>query len=97
MPHLLHAARSIAAFLLAADALIIAHELGHLLAARAFGVRAAKFTIGIGPTLATRRDRHGTTWRLALIPAGGYVSFHGDTNAGAPVGYGALPPLPRIG
>ena len=26
-------------------------------------------------------DRKGTRWRLALLPLGGYVKFHGDANA----------------
>jgi regulator of sigma E protease len=36
------------------------------------------FSIGFGPELFGRNDRHGTRWRFAAIPLGGYVKFYGD-------------------
>ncbi len=60
---------------------IFIHELGHFLVARWCGVKVATFSIGFGPELAHRFDKHGTRWRLAAIPIGGYVKFAGDDNA----------------
>ncbi len=37
--------------------------------------------MGFGPELYARIDKRGTRWRLAAIPVGGYVKFHGDANA----------------
>lgn len=61
--------------------LVTVHELGHLLVARANGVFAEAFSIGFGPVLFERKDKHGTKWRLSLIPAGGYVKMLGDADA----------------
>src|SRR2546423_6924703 len=57
------------------------HELGHFLVARWCGVRVLVFSIGFGPELIGFNDRHGTRWKLAAIPLGGYVKFFGDENA----------------
>ena len=37
--------------------LIFAHELGHFLAARAFGVKIYEFSIGMGPALFTTKKK----------------------------------------
>jgi regulator of sigma E protease len=51
---------------------IFVHELGHLWAAKAFGVYAPRFSIGFGKAL--WRKRWGETeYVVALIPLGGYV------------------------
>ena len=61
------------------------HELGHFLVGRWCGVKVDAFSIGFGPELCARVDRYGTRWRVAAIPLGGYVKFHGDANgASAP-------------
>jgi regulator of sigma E protease len=39
------------------------------------------FSVGFGPVLVSRTDRHGTRWQLAAIPFGGYVKFMGDADA----------------
>ena len=36
--------------------------------------------MGFGPEIAHYVDRHGTRWRFAALPLGGYVRFHGDAN-----------------
>ncbi len=48
------------------------HELGHLVAARLCGVRAAELGLGWGPKLFGRRVR-GVELRLHLLPVGAYV------------------------
>lgn len=53
----------------------VVHELGHLLAARYFGVRVMTFSIGFGPELYGFTDRLGTRWRLAALPLGGSVGL----------------------
>ena len=68
-------------FLLVLTIVVFFHELGHYLVARWCGIKAETFSIGFGPELIGRNDRHGTRWRLSLIPLGGYVKFLGDENA----------------
>jgi regulator of sigma E protease len=76
-------ALSIVAAILAVSLLIIVHELGHYLAARAVGMRVERFSIGFGPVLLSFR-RGDTLFALSAIPVGGYVSVAGTT-AGAAV------------
>ena len=60
---------------------IVIHELGHYWAARWCGVHSEAFSLGFGPTLVSWRDKHGTVWRIAAFPVGGYVKFLGDAGA----------------
>ncbi|GDX83792.1 hypothetical protein LBMAG42_56030 [Deltaproteobacteria bacterium] len=48
------------------------HELGHLLAARLFGVGVQEYSIGIGPRVMGFRVG-ATRYTLRLLPIGGYV------------------------
>jgi regulator of sigma E protease len=57
---------------------IFIHEAGHFLAAKAFKVRVEVFSLGFGPRL-WGFTRHGTDYRIALVPVGGYVKMAGDT------------------
>jgi regulator of sigma E protease len=57
------------------------HELGHFLVARWCGVAVKVFSIGFGREIVGWHDRHGTRWRVAWIPLGGYVKFMDDENA----------------
>src|SRR5499433_4448041 len=68
-------------FLLVLTIVVFFHELGHFLIARACGIRVLVFSIGFGPELIGRNDRHGTRWKISAIPLGGYVKFFGDENA----------------
>ena len=52
---------------------VAVHEFGHYLAARFFGVRVLRFSVGFGKPLAVRTDSAGTEWALAPILLGGYV------------------------
>ena len=70
-------------FLFVLTLVIFFHELGHFLVARWTGVKVLAFSIGFGPELFGFDDRHGTRWRVAAIPLGGYVRFAGDENAGS--------------
>ncbi len=68
-------------FLFVLTVVVFFHELGHFLVARWCGVKVKTFSIGFGPEIVGRHDRHGTRWRLAAIPLGGYVKFIDDVNA----------------
>jgi regulator of sigma E protease len=68
-------------FLFVLSLVVFFHELGHFLVARWCGVRVLVFSIGFGPELIGFNDRHGTRWKIAAIPLGGYVKFFGDENA----------------
>jgi regulator of sigma E protease len=65
-------------FLFVLTVVVFFHELGHFWVARRVGVKVDAFAIGFGPELIGFNDRHGTRWRIAAIPLGGYVRFHGD-------------------
>lgn len=71
---------AIAAFLFVLTLIVFIHELGHYLVARWCGVRVEVFSVGFGREIVGFDDRHGTRWRLSLIPLGGYVKFFGDFN-----------------
>src|SRR5690606_19337589 len=72
---------SILAFLFVLGVVVFFHELGHFLVARWCGVTVTTFSIGFGRELGGFFDRHGTRWRIAAIPLGGYVKFLDDANA----------------
>jgi regulator of sigma E protease len=68
-------------FLFVLTVVVFVHELGHFLVGRWCGVDVKTFSIGFGRELFGFNDRHGTRWRFALIPLGGYVKFSGDADA----------------
>jgi len=68
-------------FLLLLGPLVLAHELGHYLVGRWFGVKADAFSIGFGKELFGWTDKRGTRWKLSALPLGGFVQFAGDMNA----------------
>lgn len=72
---------AVIAFLVVLSIVVFVHELGHFLVARWCGVAVKTFSIGFGKEIYGFTDRHGTRWRLAWIPLGGYVKFLDDENA----------------
>lgn len=58
--------------ILLVSAIIFIHEVGHLLAARYFGVRVLSFTFGVGPKV-WLGEFSGTHVYLSTIPLGGYL------------------------
>jgi len=70
---------------------IALHEFGHLLTAKAFGMKVTQYFIGFGPTLFSFR-RGETEYGLKAIPAGGFVKIVGmtpqeeETDSGVPAG-----------
>lgn len=63
-------------FLLAISLLVGIHELGHLLAAKWFGMRVEKYFIGFPPKLVGIMYK-GTEYAIGLIPLGGFVKITG--------------------
>lgn len=70
---------SIIYFILILSAIIIIHELGHLIAAKRFGVYCKEFSIGMGPVLWQRQGEE-TAWSIRALPIGGYVAMAGENN-----------------
>ncbi|MCA1248232.1 RIP metalloprotease RseP [Massilia sp. MS-15] len=67
---------TVLAFALALGPLIVLHELGHYLVARACGVKVLRFSIGMGRVVWSRRfGRDGTEWAVSALPLGGYVKM----------------------
>lgn len=71
---------SVMAFLLVFTMVVLVHELGHFLAARAFGIPVYEFSIGFpfSPRVATLLRNRETSFTLRLLPLGGFVSFSKD-------------------
>ena len=62
----------------ALSVLIIIHEGGHYLAARAFGMRVLRYSIGFGPTLFRYQPKGSpTVFQVAVIPFLAYVQIAG--------------------
>jgi regulator of sigma E protease len=79
--------------------LILVHEAGHFLVARAVGMNPRKFYIGFPPAL-VKRVRNGIEYGIGTIPLGGYVKIPGmhrpapaDVDDGLAVALGELPGL----
>ncbi|MBN2694024.1 RIP metalloprotease RseP [bacterium] len=66
----------IIAFLLLISILIFAHEFGHFIFAKIFGVKVIKFSIGMGPEIIKYQGKE-TKYTISLLPIGGYVSLLG--------------------
>ena len=52
------------------SAIVIFHELGHFLLAKANGIRVDEFSLGLGPTLVGKEFK-GTKFSIKLLPFGG--------------------------
>ena len=57
--------------------LVFAHELGHFLVAKYFGVGVLEFALGFGRVL-TRFQFGETTYTIRAVPLGGFVRMAGD-------------------
>jgi len=67
---------TIVAFIVALGCLIVVHEYGHYVVARACGVKVLRFSVGFGrPLWAKRLGRDATEWVIAAFPLGGYVKM----------------------
>jgi regulator of sigma E protease len=57
--------------------LIFVHELGHLITAKAVGIRVKEFAIGMGPRLVSV-ERGGTRYSVRPFPIGGFCAMEGE-------------------
>ncbi len=73
------------AFVVALSIIVAIHEYGHYIVGRWCGIHAEVFSLGFGPVVYSRVDKHGTRWQLAALPFGGYVKFLGDKDAASGV------------
>ena len=92
---LAHVAGGAVAVVLVANLLVLVHELGHLLAARAFGVPVRRFAVGFGPVLLRRAYRRGTEWTLGLLPLSGWIACCGGDEGVGDAAYDRRGPAAR--
>lgn len=71
---------SILTFVAILIVLILIHEFGHFIVAKAVGVKVQEFAFGFPPRLFSI-TRNGTRYSFNLIPLGGYVSLLGEDQA----------------
>lgn len=81
MDTILSGAHYLLSFAAVISVIVFIHEFGHFMVARLCGVKVEVFSIGFGRELLGRTDKHGTRWKLALWPVGGYVKMFGDAGA----------------
>ncbi len=74
---------SIVSFFVVIVVLILAHELGHFITAKASGVRVDEFGLGFPPRLLSVR-RGETRYSLNAIPLGGFVKMAGEEDPKVP-------------
>jgi regulator of sigma E protease len=58
-------------------ALIILHELGHFLVAKAVGMRVERFSLFFPPLIWRRQGKGETEYTIGAVPLGGYVKISG--------------------
>ena len=72
-----------AAFVAALAILVVIHELGHFLVARAFDVKVLRFAFGFGKVLWVRRfGADATEWAVCAVPLGGAIGKGNAAKAG---------------
>lgn len=68
---------TIVIFILMICVIVIAHELGHFLLAKANGITVKEFFVGMGPVICSF-TKGGTKYSLRLFPIGGACVFEGE-------------------
>lgn len=68
---------SIIWFIIILSVIVLSHEFGHFIIARANGIRVIEFAMGFGPTLLSFTKK-GTKFSLKLLPLGGACVFDGE-------------------
>lgn len=83
-------------FIVGIGLVIILHELGHFLVARAMGVEVEEFGIGFPPRMVKLFEAGGTVFSLNWIPLGGFVRPKGENDPSVPGGLAASSPWVRL-
>lgn len=68
---------SLILFIIIFGVVVIAHEFGHFLIAKANGIHVVEFSVGMGPNIISRK-KGGTKYSLKLFPIGGACMFEGE-------------------
>lgn len=70
---------NILVFAVVMGTIVFVHELGHLIAAKSFGVYCREFAIGMGPKLFTYQSKKSeTSYTIRALPIGGFVAMAGE-------------------
>lgn len=64
-------------FIIIFGVVVIAHEFGHFLIAKANGIHVVEFAVGMGPNICSFK-KGGTKYSLKLFPIGGACMFEGE-------------------
>ncbi len=65
-------------FFLILTVVVIVHEMGHLLAAKLFGIRVEEFGFGLPPRLLRLFRKGETEYTVNWLPIGGFVRLYGE-------------------
>ena len=69
---------AIVLFVVVLGGIVLVHELGHYLTAKAFNVRVLEFGFGFPPRAKVLRAKGETLWTLNWLPIGGFVRMEGE-------------------
>ena len=70
---------NIVIFVIILSIIVIVHELGHLIAAKKFGVYCSEFSIGMGPAIYQyQKEGSETIISIRALPLGGFVQMAGE-------------------
>ena len=89
---------AIVLFIVVLGGIVLIHELGHYLTAKALDVRVLEFGIGFPPRAKVLRAKGETLWTLNWLPIGGFVRLEGEDGEGAddPRSFAAKPLRHRL-
>ena len=89
---------AIVLFIVVLGGIVLIHELGHYLTAKALGVRVLEFGIGFPPRAKILRSKGETLWTLNWLPIGGFVRLEGEDGDATddPRSFGAKPLRVRL-
>ena len=77
--------------------LVVIHELGHFVAAKAFGIKVLEFGVGFPPRIKGLAWRRGETlYTINWLPIGGFVRMLGEEDPSDPRSLAAAPRWKRL-
>ncbi|MGE0598002.1 MAG: RIP metalloprotease [Dehalococcoidia bacterium] len=88
--------RAVFPFLSLLLVLVVIHEFGHFLAAKAFGIKVLEFGIGFPPRAKTMFTKGETEYTLNWLPIGGFVRLLGEEDPSDPRSLAAAPRWQRL-
>ena len=65
-------------FIVILGSIVLVHEAGHFLLAKAVGVHVYEFAIGMGPVIFKKIAKDKTQYSIRAVPIGGFVSLAGE-------------------